>query len=68
MDISTVRLMFQFLDTDTPMQPSHVDLLRQVRVFRDTDEVLVSRQGRTANMGLGGVIGGKLKMGKIGRL
>ncbi len=36
------------------MQPSHVDLLRQIRLFKDSDEVVLSKPGRTEKMGLGG--------------
>ena len=48
----TTRMLYQFVETDTPLQPSHVDLLRQIRLFKDSEEVVLSRPGRTGNMGL----------------
>lgn len=39
------------------MQASHVDLLRQIRVSRDADDLVISKEGRTGNMGLGGAGG-----------
>ena len=35
------------------MQPSHVDLLRQIRLFKHSDSVVVSKPGKTEQMGLG---------------
>lgn len=49
----TAKLLFTLLDRDTPLQPSHVDLCKHIRVFKNSpDEVVVSKPGRTAGMGL----------------
>jgi translation machinery-associated protein 16 len=45
--------MHTWLETGTNMDRSHVDLLRHIRVFKNSDEVVVSRPGRIDNMGLG---------------
>jgi len=50
----TTRLLYSLLESDTVMQPSHVDLLRQIRVFKDSEQVVLSKWGRTQMMGLGG--------------
>ncbi|KAK4685432.1 translation machinery-associated protein 16, partial [Tremellales sp. Uapishka_1] len=51
----TVRLMYTWLESDTPIVGSHIDLLRQVRIAKDESVALVvSKPGRTETMGLGG--------------
>ena len=51
------------LESDTTLQPSHVDLLRQIRLFKNSpEEVIVSKPGRTANMGL--MTGGEVGVGE----
>ena len=45
--------MWDLLESGDPLQPSHVDLLRQIRLFKNSpEEIVVSKQGRTGNMGL----------------
>ena len=49
----TVKLLFTLLDRDTPLQSSHVDLCKHIRVFKNSpEEVVVSKPGRTEGMGL----------------
>ncbi|CAD6582834.1 MAG: hypothetical protein TREMPRED_003403 [Tremellales sp. Tagirdzhanova-0007] len=60
----TTRLLYHLLETDTPMRSSHVDLLRQIRVIRDSDEVVLTKVGRTEHMGLGGVGAGVAQDGE----
>lgn len=52
-DPRTTLLMHTWLESGVNMTHSHVDLLRHIRVFKDSDEVVVSKPGRTDNMGLG---------------
>jgi translation machinery-associated protein 16 len=49
----TAKLLWTLKEEDTTLQPSHVDLLRQIRLFKDDpEEIVVSKAGRTGNMGL----------------
>lgn len=47
-----MKLLYTLLVEGTVLQPSHVDLLRQIRLFRNSEEIVVSKEGRTGNMGL----------------
>lgn len=38
--------MWNWLQRDVSIDRSHVDMLRQIRVIRDSDDVVVSREGR----------------------
>ena len=52
----SVKLMWSWLETDTPMSDAHLDLLRQIRIPRapeGVEGVTVSRPGHTEKMGLG---------------
>ncbi|ORY31416.1 hypothetical protein BCR39DRAFT_450231, partial [Naematelia encephala] len=50
----TTRLLHGMLSAGSELTPAHIDLLRFVRVFKDSDQVEVTRPGRTGKMGLGG--------------
>jgi translation machinery-associated protein 16 len=57
----TSRLLYELQTSETNLQPSHVDLLRQIRLIKDDAErVIVSKQGRTGNMGLTGPLSGEV--------
>lgn len=52
--------MWSWLESETNMQHSHVDLLPFIRIAKDTPEVVVvSRPGRVGNMGLGNGVEGE---------
>lgn len=51
--------MHSWLESNTNIDHSHVNLLRHIRVFKDSDEVVVSKPGRTDNMGLGDGVEGE---------
>jgi hypothetical protein len=51
--------MFSWIESGTNMDSSHVDLLRMMRVFMASDEVVLSRKGRTEGMGLGKGVAGE---------
>jgi len=38
--------MWNWLEKDVSIDRSHVDMLRQVRITKDSDELIVSRAGR----------------------
>lgn len=38
--------MWNWLERDVSIDRSHVDMLRQVRVFKDSDDIVVSKPGR----------------------
>lgn len=41
------------METNAPLRVSHLDILRQVRLFKDDPElVLVTREGNASRMGL----------------
>ena len=49
----TVKLLWILQETGEALQPSHIALIRQIRVFKnDPEVVVVSKQGKTGNMGL----------------
>lgn len=47
----TVRLLYSYHETDTYLDTSRVDLLRQIRIFRDSDDVVLYKPGKSESMG-----------------
>jgi hypothetical protein len=45
-DDKTTTFMWNWLEKDVSIDRSHVDMLRQVRITKDSDELIVSRAGR----------------------
>jgi hypothetical protein len=45
-DAKTTTFMWNWLEKDVSIDRSHVDMLRQVRITKDSDELIVSRAGR----------------------
>lgn len=45
-DDKTTTFMWNWLERDVSIDRSHVDMLRQVRIMKDSDELIVSRAGR----------------------
>ena len=47
----TVRLLYSYHENDTYLDTSRVDLLRQIRIFKDSDNVVLFRAGKADAMG-----------------
>ena len=45
-DPKVTTFMWNWLERDVSIDGSHVDMLRQVRVFKDSDDIVVSKPGR----------------------
>ena len=45
-DPKTTTFMWNWLEREVSIDRSHVDMLRQVRITKDSDELIVSRVGR----------------------
>lgn len=45
-DPKVTTFMWNWLERDVSIDRSHVDMLRQVRVFKDSDDIVVSKPGR----------------------
>ncbi|RSH89268.1 hypothetical protein EHS25_002380 [Saitozyma podzolica] len=54
----TTRLLHTFHAQSINLDAPRLDLLRHIRVIRDSEDVVVSRKGRTEGMGLGTGTGG----------
>lgn len=49
----TTRLLHQYIEQEVTLDHSRVDMLRLVRVFKDTEEMIVTKPGQVEKMGLG---------------
>jgi translation machinery-associated protein 16 len=49
-DPKVTTFMWNWLERDVSINRSHVDMLRQVRVFKDNDDLIVSRPGRLSGV------------------
>lgn len=49
----TTRLLYRYIETDQSLDLSRLAMIRMVRVFRNTDEVIVTKPGGADKMGLG---------------
>ena len=45
-DPKVTTFMWNWLERDVSIDRSHVDMLRQVRVFKDSDDIVLSKPGR----------------------
>jgi translation machinery-associated protein 16 len=49
-DPKVTTFMWNWLERDVNIDRSHVDMLRQVRVFKNSDDIIVSRPGRLSGV------------------
>lgn len=47
----TVRLLWNYHETDTYLDTSRLTLLRQIRIFKDSDEIVIHKAGKADTMG-----------------